>query len=133
MIAAELAMALRDAGVRWDPAPGDRFVVIEPPMPDEVYVVSDMTVDVHRFSSGTVIGFNGTTEWALDSIEHSRALWLPREDQLRFLLGATFTSFSRSDTGWVVTTERAERTAQFTAADAEDAYGAALVALIEDH
>lgn len=130
MIAAGLAAQLRDAGVRWDPAAGDRFVVIDPPMPDEVYVVSDMTVDIHRFSSGTVIGFNGTTEWALDSIEHSRALWLPREEQLRTLLGSTFASLTRASDDWVVTTERAEQRSEFSATDAEDAFGAALLALI---
>ena len=39
--------------------------------------------------TGDVIGFNGTTEWALDSIELDHVLWLPREDQLRELMGAT--------------------------------------------
>jgi hypothetical protein len=130
MIDVELAQKLRDAGVRWDPVAGDRFVVIDPPMPDEVYVVSDMTVDVHRFSTGTVIGFNGTTEWALDSIEHRRALWLPREEQLRRLLGGTFVALTRTDDGWAVTTRRGDTEFTFEHGDAEQAYGLALLALI---
>jgi hypothetical protein len=42
-----------------------------------------------------VLGFNGTTEWALDSVAADDALWLPREDQLRELLGGTFVSLTR--------------------------------------
>ena len=30
-----------------------------------------------------VFRFNGTTEWALDSVEQHEAVWIPREDQLR--------------------------------------------------
>ncbi|MFC5272404.1 hypothetical protein [Brachybacterium sacelli] len=30
--------------------------------------------------------FNGTTEWALDSVEQHEAIWIPREDQLRTAL-----------------------------------------------
>ena len=56
-------------------------------MDDEVFVVSDMTVEVHDFPTGKVIGFNGTTEWALDSLAQGDVVWLPREDQLRELLG----------------------------------------------
>lgn len=51
-------------------------------MDQDVFVISDLTIDVHAFGSGTFIGFNGTTEWALDSIEQGSVLWLPRETQL---------------------------------------------------
>ena len=56
-------------------------------MDDDVFVLSDMTVEVHDLPSGRVIGFNGTTEWALDEVAQRDALWIPREDQLRELLG----------------------------------------------
>lgn len=130
VISVELARRLHEAGVRWNPERGDRFVVIRPPMPDEVFVVSDMTVEVHRFSTGTVIGFNGVTEWALDSIQQDQALWLPREEQLRTLLGGTFKQLAPDEQGWTVTTQRGRGPVAFSAADAEQAYGLALLALI---
>ncbi|MBK0296429.1 hypothetical protein IAE22_30675, partial [Bacillus sp. S34] len=66
---AALAAALRDAGLRWHPTTGDRFVIDKPGVDDDVYTVSEMTVERHDYPSGTVLGFNGTTEWALDSVD----------------------------------------------------------------
>jgi hypothetical protein len=37
-----------------------------------------------------LLAFNGTTEWAMDTLAASDALWLPREDQLRMVLGEAF-------------------------------------------
>ena len=50
-------------------------------MDDEVFVLSNMVVDVHDFPGGRFLGFNGTVEWALDSVQQERALWLPNESQ----------------------------------------------------
>ncbi|HEY6740998.1 MAG TPA: pilus assembly protein CpaE, partial [Lapillicoccus sp.] len=83
-----LAQQLRAAGLAWEPKPGDRFVLPLPDMQDEVFILSNVIADVHRFENGNVIGFNGTTEWALDSVEQDDVVWLPREEQLRDLLGA---------------------------------------------
>ena len=131
MLSVELALRLRAAGLQWKPASGDRFVVTEAEMAGDVFVLSDMTVEVHRLPQGDVIGFNGTTEWALDSIEDSHAVWLPRESQLRELLAGTFRSLDRDVDGWQVTTEvNGERTT-FRHADAEEAYGQAMLHLIE--
>ena len=105
MISVETARLLRDAGLRWNPATGDRFVVVDRGMDDEVFVLSDMTVEVHQLEHGQVIGFNGTTEWALDSVEDRDALWLPREGQLRELLAGTFRSLDRVGGDWRVRLE----------------------------
>src|SRR5438445_11668739 len=99
MISVGLARRLRDAGLRWDPAPGDGFVVADRDMDDEVFTLSDMTVDVHRHATGTVIGFNGTVEWALDSVEAQDTVWLPSETQLREKLGGTVRGLTRLPTG----------------------------------
>jgi hypothetical protein len=90
-----------------------------------------MTIEVHDLPQGKVIGFNGTTEWALDSVESEGAVWLPRESQLRDLLAGTFRGLDRTDGGWRVRTELAgaERTTEH--ADAEEAYGLALLAVLE--
>ena len=61
-----------------------------------MFTVSDMTIEAHRYPTGTVLGFNGTTEWALDSVAIDDALWLPREDQLRDLLRGTFRQLIRT-------------------------------------
>jgi len=85
-----LAARLRDAGLVWKPTVGDRFAIPDRGLDDEVFVVSNMTIEVHDFPDGSVIGFNGTVEWALDDVSKDEAVWLPREDQLRELFGAAF-------------------------------------------
>ena len=98
-----IARQLRDAGLSWTPERGDRFVVADRDMDDEVFVLSDMTIELHHYPGGPVIGFNGTTEWALDSVEQQDALWVPAEPQLRELLGAAFVRlerFGRTATAW---------------------------------
>ncbi|MCL3860487.1 pilus assembly protein CpaE [Actinotalea sp. K2] len=139
MISTHLATRLREAGLRWRPAAGDRFVIPQPELDGEVFTLSEMTIEAHEYPTGTVLGFNGTTEWALDSVDKEDALWLPREDQLRELLGGTFVSLGVQDGAddgagrryavRVRTTQGPERT--FTASSAADAYAGALLALVE--
>jgi hypothetical protein len=127
----ELARRLRDAGLRWSPAAGDRFVVPDRDMDDQVFVLSDMTIEVHDLPHGRVIGFNGTTEWALDSLESDEAMWLPRESQLRELLAGTFVALERDNGGWLVRTF-VNGTVDITwHPDPEQAYGLALLNLLE--
>jgi len=132
MISVDLARELRDAGLRWHPASGDRFTVLREAFAGEVFTISEMTIEPHQYPTGTVLGFNGTTEWALDSVAQEDALWLPREDQLRDLLGGTFRSLARSTFGtYQVVIERGGHPEQsFTADTADEAYGRALLALV---
>ena len=120
-------MRLRGAGLVWRPGPGDRFVVPNKEMDDEVFVLSTMTVEVHELPTGPVIGFNGTTEWALDDVDAERTIWLPREDQLRMLLGAAFERLERAGSGWRVVATVAGEPVEFTADDAETAYALTLL------
>ncbi len=99
MIGVELAEALAAAGLRWTPKPGDAFVLAGRGMDEDVFYLADMTVEVHRFPAGPVIGFNGTVEWALDSVSLQEALWLPREDQLRDVLADRFVDLRRHRPG----------------------------------
>jgi hypothetical protein len=132
VIASSLARRLRDAGLEWHPAPGDFFHIEGPEFAsDEIYTVSDMTVEPHEFDTGTILGFNGTTEWALDSVALEQALWLPREDQLRARLGTAFAALTaQPGGGWRVTTRASDDGAErsFDADDAESAYALALLA-----
>lgn len=123
-----LALALRDAGLRWTPAPGDRFVLPGRGMDEDVFVISDMTVEVHRFPTGTVIGFNGVTEWALDSVQQEEALWLPGEHQLRKCLGDRFARLEADPAaGFTVTVVLDDGVISRQAPVADDAYGLALL------
>jgi len=131
VISVDLATRLRNAGLRWSPAAGDRFVVVDRDMDADVFVLSDMTIEVHELPEGRVIGFNGTTEWALDSVEHEQTLWLPRESQLRELLAGTFRALERRDDGWLVRTEIVGAPFETQDPDAEQAYGLALLHLLE--
>lgn len=132
VISTESAERLQAAGLVWHPHAGDRFALRSAELAGEVFTISDMVVEAHRYPSGTVLGFNGTTEWALDSVEQDEALWLPREDQLRDLLGGTFRSLARTlDDRYEVLVELVGRPGQvFSASNASDAYAEALLALL---
>lgn len=146
MIAVELARALRTAGLRWHPRSGDAFVIETAEMTGEsgaggeVFTVSEMTAEVHEFPTGSLIGFNGTTEWALDSVDLADTLWLPREDQLREILRDGFRSLTAEPlpagpgieavTLYVVTALIRGRTRQYEAERAVDAYAEAVLDLI---
>ncbi|MBN9101679.1 MAG: hypothetical protein J0I49_26800 [Pseudonocardia sp.] len=123
MISVELALRLRTAGLPWTPAPGDRFVVAHRDMDAEVFVVSELTVEVR----GSAFHFNGTTEWALDSIEQDDVVWLPHEGQLRSSLGAAFRRLEPVGDGWAVTTADGGRHVDV---DAERAYARAVLATL---
>jgi hypothetical protein len=130
VLSVELARALRAAGLQWTPARGDSFVMPDRGMDSDVFVLSDMTIEVHQFPDGPVIGFNGTTEWALDSIEQSEALWLPAEHQLRNLLGDAFAGLAPTGDGYRVTLRVDDATSGFEGSDAADAYARALLHLL---
>ena len=91
---------------------------------DQVFVVSEMVIEVADLPSGRLIRFNGTTEWALDSTPAEDVVWLPREDQLREVLGESFLALARVDDGWAVTLTDGSR---HVAGDPEDAYARAVL------
>jgi hypothetical protein len=132
VIGVDLAVRLREAGLPWTPVAGDRFVVPHRRMDDQVFLVSEMTIEVHDAPGGRLIRFNGTTEWALDSIEEGEVVWLPREDQLRAQIGDRFRRLEVTADGVlrvVVLVDGQEQ--QHDDQDAEAAYGRALLALLE--
>ncbi|WP_344146287.1 pilus assembly protein CpaE [Nocardioides koreensis] len=134
MVDLETARALRQAGVVWTPAKGDRFAVPDRDLDDEVFVVSDMVIETVDVPHGPrILAFNGTTEWALDSLEAGEALWLPREDQLRDLLGDAFVSLEQLPgpaSGWAVTVDADGEPSRHVDVDAEAAYVRAVLAVL---
>ena len=114
MISRELATVLTPL-LSWIPQNGDRFFIPRPEIADSVFTVSDMVVEMVTHFGETRFHFNGTVEWALDSVESDAVVWLPREDQLRDLLGSWFLSLDASAGGFVVTVSGPSR-AHHTAA-----------------
>ena len=145
MLDVTLARRLHDAGLRWHPTTGDRFVIDRGEFVGDVFTISEMTIEAHEYPTGTVLGFNGTTEWALDSVAADQSLWLPREDQLRALLARSFRSLTRASSSdeadeaaptaerivYEVRVDSSGGERVFRAADPEDAYAAALLAYID--
>jgi hypothetical protein len=135
VISRDLSIALRDAGLVWHPESGDRFQLdlpeqVEAEIEADVFTVSEMTIEARRYPTGTILAFNGTTEWALDSVAFADAVWLPREDQLRELLRATFRSLTRLEDSFEVEIEVAGERRRFDHPDVAEAYGMALLELI---
>jgi hypothetical protein len=131
MIPVTLAVRLRRAGLQWRPSTGDRFAMPDRDMDDDVFVLSNMTIQVHELPEGPVIGFNGTVEWALDDIAKDEAIWLPREDQLRDLLRGTFRRLEREPDGYRVVLDTVHGERDFRGPTPDEAYGDALLHLIE--
>lgn len=126
MIDLSLALALRDAGLAWRPKPGDRFVVTSTEMIDDVFHLADMVIEAHQLESGTIFAFNGTTEWALDSVAQEKTVWLPDEGQLREALGEAFKTLRREGPEFVVEITLGEDDVEFRDRDPENAYAQAL-------
>lgn len=131
MISLELATRLREAGLVWTPASGDRFAIPDRDLDGQVFVVSEMTIDSIELPTGTVMKFNGTTEWALDSIAQDEVVWLPHEAQLRSLIGPAFTKLEPAGDGYAVeAVARDGRTLRELDVDPERAYARVLLDLL---
>lgn len=130
MITVDLAQQLKSAGLVWTPASGDRFVVPDHDLEDLVFAVSDMVVEVLDLPTGRIFAFNGTTEWALDSIEQREVVWLPSEDQLRSMLGETFVALESTPGGFIARIRRDGSEERHIDIDAESVYARAVLAVM---
>jgi hypothetical protein len=130
MISTDLALSLRDAGLSWRPRSGDRFQLDEPEFDADVFTVSEMTIEPREYPTGRILAFNGTTEWALDSVALEDALWLPHESQLRELLGRTFRALRRLPDSFEVEVEVDGASRRFEHPEPADAYALALLDLL---
>jgi hypothetical protein len=130
VISVDLARRLKAAGLAWTPVSGDRFHIPDRDLDETVFVLSEMTIETADLPTGRVVKFNGTTEWALDSIAEDEVVWLPHEAQLRGLLGDTFVRLEPVGDGYAVeTTGRSG--GRYVDVDAERAYARALLARLE--
>ena len=116
----------------WTPRDGDRFWVPDRDLDDMVFVVSHMVVEVRDVPTGRLLAFNGTTEWALDSILQQETVWLPREDQLREILGDRFLALTATPGGYVVVVDGPDGEERHIDIDAECAFARAVLAVQGD-
>lgn len=130
MITVELATRLKSAGLVWVPASGDRFAIPDRDLDGQVFVVSEMTIETVELPTGPLVRFNGTTEWALDSIAQGEVIWLPHEAQLRTLLGPAFRRLEALGDGFAVEAAYDGTVERFVDIDAERAYARALLELL---
>ncbi len=93
-------------------------------------MVSEMTIETVELPTGPLVRFNGTTEWALDSIAQGEVLWLPHEAQLRALLGSAFLRLESVGDGFAVEASYDGTVERFVDIDAERAYARALLELL---
>lgn len=130
----EMAHRLRDAGLEWHPQQGDRFHIPDRGFGDQVWSISEMVIEPRSNILGErELAFNGTVEWALDSIVKRDVVWVPTEGQLRELLGGSFIALYSEDDGTHACVIRLGETATtFHGASAPDAYGKALLATLVD-
>lgn len=128
----ELARRLRDAGLEWHPKEGDRFHIPDRDFGDQVWSISEMVIEPRSNILGErELAFNGTVEWALDSIVKRDVVWVPTEGQLRELIGESFIALYRDDDGSHACVIRLDDTpTTFHAPSAPDAYGKALLAAL---
>lgn len=127
MISVKLARELRDAGLRWEPASGDQFVIPDRDLDDQVFSISEMTIDVRSSPVGRLIAFNGTVEWALDSIMQREVIWMPSEGQLREQLGDRFIALERRPSGLCCIVDFDGHRMQYCDPNAANAYARALL------
>jgi hypothetical protein len=134
VISRQLAAELRDAGLPWAPAKGDWFVIPDHGLDELEFVVSDMVIETRQMPLGRqLLTFNGTTEWALDTLAAADALWLPREEQLRELLGEAFIGLEYlpgETPGYAVSMLLGDSEQRFVDVDVESAYARAALALL---
>ena len=115
----------------WTPANGDQFFIPRPEISESVFTISDMVVELIVRNGEERFHFNGTVEWALDSVESDAVVWMPREEQLRDLLADAFLSLDREGDGFVVSGTGPDGAFHTAAqADASDAYAEALLVVL---
>jgi hypothetical protein len=138
MISQALAKQLKDAGLVWHTSVHDFFAIPDRDLDGRVFVLSDMMATMELLRGWPAVVFHGTSEWALDYLLTHEAVWLPTESQLREKLedelatrNGRFHQLQRQETQYACEVSLAETTVTFTAVSPSEAYGLALLDLLE--
>lgn len=132
LVPTDLARRLKMLGLVWNPKLGDRFMVPDRNLDDHVFALSDMVVEMRNSIGGLPeLAFNGTVEWALDSIMTTEVVWLPTEADIRVALGDAFIALYAEDPGYVCVARVDDDPRSFPASTAAEAYARALAELLD--
>lgn len=135
MISAALAQQLKAAGLSWQPAERDVFMMPDHNLDGQVFVVSALPALVQSFGGQQTITFHGSIEWALDYVVLAEAVWLPNETQLRERLAAAIgpdapLRLERTASGYRLQVALGADMPEFDADSAEECYAVALLAAL---
>lgn len=140
MISLALAQRLKAAGLVWQTSVHDFFAIPEREMDERVFVLSDMMATMALLRGWPAVVFHGTSEWALDYLLTHEAVWLPTESQLRDLLeeklaaqNGRFHQLQHVADGYDCRFSMSNEEMSKTAASASEAYGLALLHLLEQN
>jgi hypothetical protein len=136
MVDIELARRLKRAGLRWQPTEGDRFLIPDRGLDDQIYVVNHLTTLIQDYHGDRMVTFHGTSEWALDNVLLADVIWLPSEMQLREAIAALIgpdapLRLDRIASGYRCQFANGDQMVEFTADSAENAYALGLITLLE--
>lgn len=141
MLSLEIATALKEAGLVWQPILHDFFAIPQIDMDEQIFVLTDMLVDREILHGWPAFTFNGAVEWALDYVLQADSVWIPRDDQLLAAILARVAHCSLVTNGRVfrcvieLTEDHSAQGAErhtFTANTAVDAYAQALLHLLRN-
>lgn len=139
MISLSTAQELKAAGLVWVPQNLDFFAIPDRNMDDRVFVISDMLVTVDILQGMQVVSFQGASEWALDYLVTTDAVWIPSETQLRQALEAALLSSGRPELkltsslrGYRCDIRHHDKELSFVAEDVSELYAAALLYVLRD-
>lgn len=138
MISQALAQQLKDAGLVWHTTLHDFFAIPDRDLDGRVFVLSDMMATMELLRGWPAVVFHGTSEWALDYLLTHEAVWLPTESQVREQLEAElaarngrFQQLQRQADGYQCSLTLGAESLQFTAVSPSEAYGLALLDLLQ--
>lgn len=135
MIDVELAHKLKSAGLAWEPAEGDSFLIPERGLDDQIFIVNRLTTLIQEYQGDLMVTFHGVSEWALDNVLLAEVVWLPGESQLREAIVTRCgpdapLRLERTARGYRCQFADADRMVEFEAPKAEDAYALGLLSLL---
>lgn len=132
MLSLALAEQLKKAGLEWQPQLHDTFAIPERGMNERRFVITEVLAYIELFGASPMVTFHGTAEWALDYVLQSEAVWVPSETQLREMLAERVGNVVLAQTadGYECRLDLRGEPLVFTAGNACDAYGSALLQLL---
>jgi hypothetical protein len=138
MISLALAQELKGAGLVWKASNHDFFAIPDRGMDDRLFVITDIMAHLDLLQGWPVITFHGTAEWALDYLVTTEVVWMPTEGQLRQelenLLKDEVEKVLRlwwQNGRYHTQIQYRNETLTFDAATASDAYGKAILTILQ--